>query len=134
MSGVPIIVQLLLTTPDVVALVDPGNIVGDDLPQGFSLPAISVQSISRAEHNPLTKQAKRFVTERVQAKVMSENAPMRGKVVKAVRSATAFAMPTFGDATDIVVILYGAGPDGRDVASGIRTQPQDFQVSYNEPA
>lgn len=134
MSGVPIIVQLLLATPGVAALVAPENIVGDDLPQGTTLPAISISSISRAEHNPLTKQTKRFVVERVQAKVLSENAPMRGRVLAAVRTAAAYATPTFGDLTDIVIILYGAGPDGRDTISGIRTQPQDFSVSYNEPA
>lgn len=134
MSGVPIIVQLLLTAPTVTALVKPADIVGDDLPTGFKLPAISVSSISRVEHNPLTAQAKRFVSERVQAKVLSDNAPKRGKVLKAVRGATAYAMPAFSDLTDIVIILMGTGPEGRDLESGIRTVPQDFQVSYNEPA
>jgi hypothetical protein len=43
-------------------------------------------------------------------------------------------MPTFGAVTDIVVILHGTGPVGRDLECGIRSQPQDFQVSYNDLA
>ncbi len=134
MSGVPIIVQLLLADVGVAALVKPENIVGDDLPQGATLPGISVTSISRREHNPLTKQAKRFVTERVQAKVMGETAPKRAAVIAAVRKAAAYAQPNVGDLTNIVVILHGTGPEGRDLESGILSQPQDFSVSYNEPA
>jgi hypothetical protein len=132
MNGVIVVRSLLVTDTGVTALVPAAQIVAGTLPQGTSLPAIALMSVSGVDRNIPAPGPKRRVTERVQVTVLAASYPAAKAIIRAVRAAAADRMPASDGITDVTVHTDSAGPDFLDEETGIHMQTQDFRVSFNE--
>lgn len=132
MNGVIVVRSLLVADTGVTALVPAVRIVAGMLPQGTSLPAISLMSVSSTDRNIPAPGPKRRVTERVQVTVLSASYPAAKAIIRAVRAGAADRMPAIDGLTDVTVHTDSAGPDFLDEETGIHMQTQDFRVSFNE--
>ena len=132
MNGVIAVRSLLVADTGVTVLVPAVRIVAGMLPQGTSLPAISLMSLSSTDRNIAAPGPKRRVTERVQVTVLAANYPAAKAIIRAVRAAAADQMPAIDGLTDVTVHTDSAGPDFLDEETGIQMQTQDFRVSFNE--
>lgn len=132
MNGVIAIRSLLVGDTGVTALVPAVRIVAGMLPQGTSLPAISLMSVNSTDRNIAAPGPKRRVTERVQVTVLAASYPAAKALIRAVRAAAADRMPGIDGLTDVTVHTDSAGPDFLDKETGIHMQTQDFRVSFNE--
>lgn len=132
MNGVIVVRSLLVADTGVTALVPAVRIVAGMLPQGTSLPAISLMSVGSTDRNIPAPGPKRRVTERVQVTVLSASYPAAKAIIRAVRAGAADRMPAIDGLTDVTVHTDSAGPDFLDEETGIHMQTQDFRVSFNE--
>lgn len=135
MSGVAIILALLNANSDLLAKVPAARIMGDDLPIGIALPAMSVTLISSVDTPELAPASggKRYVRDRVQVTVFAATAPERYAAIQAVRKACADQLyPTISPWTGITVHTESQGPDFTSDDGNIRIGTQDFRVRYNE--
>ncbi len=132
MNGVIAVRSLLVADTGVTALVPAVRIVAGMLPQGTSLPAISLMSVSSTDRNIAAPGPNRRVTERVQVTVLAASYPAAKAIIRAVRAAAADQMPAIDRLTDVTVHTDSAGPDFLDEETGIHMQTQDFRVSFNE--
>ncbi|KPH62997.1 DUF3168 domain-containing protein [Novosphingobium sp. ST904] len=132
MNGVIAVRSLLVADTGVTALVPAARIVAGIIPQGTSLPAIALMSVSSTDRNIPAPGPKRRVTERVQVTVLAASYPAAKAVMRAVRAAAADRMPAIDGLTDVTVHTDSAGPDFLDEETGINMQTQDFRVSFNE--
>ena len=132
MNGVIAVRSLLVADTGVTALVPAVRIVAGILPQGTSLPAISLMSVSSTDRNIAAPGPNRRVTERVQVTVLAASYPAAKAIIRAVRAAAADQMPAIDGLTDVTVHTDSAGPDFLDEETGIHMQTQDFRVSFNE--
>ncbi len=134
MSGIGVLRTLFLAHGPLVAVVPDARIIGEALPAGTQLPALSLEIISSVDRRPLKIGGTRRVTDRVQVTVHTNDASQRNQIMGLVRLAAAGAIGDFGTATAASVQTDGQGPDTTDPETRIRTRSQDFLVSYNEPA
>lgn len=132
MNGVIVVRSLLVADTGVTALVPAVRIVAGMLPQGTSLPAMSLMSVSSTDRNIAVPGPNRRVSERVQVTVLSASYPAAKAIIRAVRAAAADQMPAIDGLTDVTVHTDSAGPDFLDEETGIHMQTQDFRVSFNE--
>ncbi|EQA99122.1 tail completion protein gp17 [Sphingobium baderi] len=132
MNGVIVVRSLLVADTGVTALVPAERIVAGMLPQGTSLPAISLMSVSSTDRNIAAPGPNRRVSERVQVTVLAASYPAAKAIIRAVRAAAADQMPAIDGLTDVTVHTDSAGPDFLDEETGIHMQTQDFRVSFNE--
>ena len=132
MNGVIAVRSLLVGDLRVTALVPPERIAAGTLPQGTTLPAIALMSISSVDRNIPSPGPKRRVTERVQVTVLARAYPEAKTIIAAIRAAAADQMPVIAGLTDVTVHTDSAGPDFLDEETGILMQTQDFRVSFNE--
>ena len=132
MNGVIAVRSLLVGDAGLTALVPPERIAAGTLPQGTTLPAIALMSISSVDRNVPSPGPKRRVTERVQVTVLARTYPEAKAIIAAVRAAAADRMPAIDGLSDVTVHTDSAGPDFLDEETGIHMQTQDFRVSFNE--
>lgn len=132
MDGVAVLVQLAVANAGVLALVDEDNIAAGVLPQGITLPAVSITLVSGVPRNILAPGATRHVTDRVQATVMAKDYPTQKAVQEAVEKAAADTMPAVDGITNVVVHLDAQGPDFMNEEASIYLGTRDFRVSYTE--
>lgn len=132
MDGVAAIRYLLANNAPVVALVPAARISAGDLPQGVTLPAISVDLISGIDRNIIEPGTTRHVTERVQVTCFASTYPALKALQQAVKRACADTFPTVTGIQNVVVHSENQGPDFRDEANSIRMGTQDFRVSYTQ--
>lgn len=133
MIGVAVIGELLKADSDVLAFAPAVRIKAGALPQGVTLPAIAVTSISGADRNILSPGSNRHVRERVQVTVLASNYREKRTGMQLVRRACADKRGDFAGMTGVVVLTDGAGPDFLSQDSTIWMQTQDFAVGFNEP-
>lgn len=127
-DGVAIIRALLVADAGVTALVPATRIAAGAMPQGTSLPYISLQLVSSIDRNIIAPGSKRRVTDRVQVTAVGASYAAMKAVMKAVKKAGADKFAT-GDG---VIHTDGAGPDLMDETASLYIGSQDFRVSYNE--
>lgn len=132
MNGVIAVRVLLVADTGVTALVPAVRVVAGMLPQGTSLPAISLMSVSSVDRNILAPGPNRRVTERVQVTALAASYPAAKAIMRAVRAAAADRMPAVDGLTDVTIHTDSAGPDFLDEKTGIHMQSQDFRVAFNE--
>lgn len=132
MNGVIAVRALLVADTGVTLLVPAVRIVAGMIPQGTTLPAISLMSVSSTDRNIPSSGPKRHVTERVQVTVLAASYPQAKSLIAAVRAAAADRMPVIDGLTQVTVHTDSAGPDFLDEATDIHMQTQDFRVAFNE--
>jgi len=132
MNGVIAVRSLLVADTGVMALVPAVQIVAGTLPQGTTIPAVALMSVSSVDRNIPAPGPKRRVTERVQVTVLASSYPAAKTIIRAVRAAAADRMPAIDGLTEVTVHTESAGPDFLDEETGIHMQTQDFRVSFNE--
>lgn len=132
MNGIVAIRQLLAANGALTALVPSARIAAGVLPQGTTLPALSVTQVSSLDRNIPSPGAKRRVTDRVQVTVLASSYPEQRQILGAVKKAASDKMPTVTGITDVVVHTDSAGPDFMDEKATIYMGSQDFRVTYNE--
>lgn len=132
MNGVIVVRSLLVADNGVTALVPAVRIVAGMLPQGTTIPAISLMSVSSTDRNIAAPGPNRRVSERVQVTVLAASYSAAKAIIRAVRAAAADQMPAIDGLTDVTVHTDSAGPDFLDEETGIHMQTQDFRVSFNE--
>ncbi|MCK0531771.1 hypothetical protein [Sphingobium agri] len=132
MNGVMVMRKLFVAHAGLIALVPADRIAAGILPQGISLPAISLMSVSTADRNIPNPGTRRQVVERVQATVMAADYPSLKAVMAQVKKAGADQMPTVTGIENVTVHTDGMGPDFMNEAASIYMQPLDFRVTYSE--
>lgn len=132
MNGVIAVRSLLVADTGVTALVPASRIIAGSIPQGTTLPAISLMAVSSTDRNILQPGTSRRVTERVQVTVLAGSYPATKAIFRAVRAAAADQAPAIDGLTDVTVHTDSAGPDFLGEETGIHMQTQDFRVSFNE--
>ncbi len=132
MNGVIAVRSLLVADTALVAIVPAARIAAGSLPQGTTLPAISLMSVSSMDRNILIPGISRRVTERVQVTVLARSYPEAKALIAAIRAAAADRMPVIDGLAQVTVHTDSAGPDFIDEATGIHMQTQDFRVAFNE--
>lgn len=132
-SGIKAVRTALVADAPLLALVPAARIVGDDLPQGTILPAISLSSISQVDRNIPNPGAYRYVTERVQAMVHARDKPQQDAVKAAVKRAAADKVGlVVSGLLNVTIHTDGAGPDITNEEASVRLGTQDFRVTYSE--
>lgn len=132
-DGVKIVRAQLANAANVTALVSATRITAGPLPQGTTLPAISVTSVSATDLNTLAGGAKRRIKELVQVTVLAAKYPSQKQVQNAVRVACAHKFPEVSGASEISVLSVGAGPDFMNETADIYQGSNDFSVGFNVP-
>lgn len=132
MDGVAAVKQLLHADGTLTALVPAARIQAGALPQGITLPALALESISKVDRNIPAPGADRHVSERVQVTVLAKTYPSQKEIMRAVRHAVADKFPTVSGLVNVTVHTDGSGPDLINDDASIRIQTQDFRVTYSE--
>lgn len=132
MDGVAAVRVALVADGALIALVPAARIQTGALPQGITLPAIALESISKVDRNILEPGVDRHVDERVQVTVLASTYPSQKAILRAVRHAAADKFPTVTGLSNVTIHTDGAGPDLISEDSSIRIGTQDFRVGYTE--
>lgn len=132
MNGVAALRQLLAAHAGLTALVPATRIGAGYLPQGTTLPAVSITSVSSTDRNLPNQGANRHVSERVQVTVLAANYPSQKAVMAQVKKAAASKFPTVSGISAVTVHTDGQGPDFMDDAASIYMGTQDFRVTFTE--
>jgi hypothetical protein len=132
MDGIAAVRTVLTADATLLGLVPAARIQAGALPQGFTLPALALESISKVDRNILEAGSTRHVTERVQVTVLARDYPSQKAILRAVRHAAADKFPTVTGLTNVTIHTDGAGPDLMNEEASIRIGTQDFRVTYTE--
>lgn len=133
MHGIAAVRTALAADATLTAIVPTARIVGGPLPQGTTLPAISLTSISKVDRNIPNPGTYRHVTERVQVTVHAKTYPSQKAVLAAVRGAAADQVGlAVSGLVNVTIHTDGAGPDIINEEASIYLGEQDFKVTYSE--
>jgi hypothetical protein len=134
MDGVAAVRAALLDHPDMIDAVPGDRIVAGDLPEGTTLNAISLESVSKVDRNIAAPGGMRHVRERVQLTVHARNYVEQKAVMRAVRRAAPDQIDIEVPGIEAVTIhTQPSGPDFRIPGASIWCGVQDFLVTYLEP-
>lgn len=132
-TGIDAVRAALIASADLTTLVPATRIQAGDMPQGTTLPALSLTSLSKVDRNVLSPGADRHVTERIQVMVHARNYPSQKAIEGAVRAAAAdrigLAVPGLANVT---IHTESGGPDMMNEEASIYLGMQDFIVTYSE--
>ncbi|MBB4858262.1 hypothetical protein HNO88_001581 [Novosphingobium chloroacetimidivorans] len=133
MDGVAALKAVLTADAVLVTLVPADNIHAGPLPLNFSLPAISLATISIVDRNIPAPGATRHVRERVQATIYARNYPQQKLITRAARRAAADKInPEVPGISAVTIHTEGAGPDFMAEDASIWMGTQDFITTYTE--
>lgn len=132
MTGVVAVRKLLVADGTLTALVPAARIVSGTQPLNATLPAITLNSVSKVDRNIPSPGSYRHVRERVQVTVHASTYASQRAVLAAVRGAAADQMPTVSGLVNVTVHTDGAGPDMINEQASIYQTSQDFSVTYSE--
>lgn len=133
MSGVKIIRALLLADVAALAQVPAARVIAGKLPQGTTLPAVSITEVGRVDRKVLKAGANSHCTARIRATVITASYPAQKALLSAVRHACRDKVGVIAGIGGVSVLLDGTGPDFDDPDTSFYMQTQDFKVSYTEP-
>ncbi len=131
-SGVDIVGGLLREDDLVTARVPIAQIKAGRLPDGVSLPALLVRSISKTERQPLKKSASVRIAERVSVTVRAASYREQTEVMDLVRDCLRGWLGSLGDAHRASILTAGTGPDLIGPGDSFE-QTDDFRVTYDAP-
>lgn len=133
MSCVKVIVALLAADAPLLALVPVEKIMAGVIPQGTSLPAVSVTEVSTVEISHIDAQAPyTLVDARVQVTVVAASYPAQKALLAAVRKACNYKRGTLVGVPVVSVRRGSNGPDFNDPETDFYLQSVDFHVIYHE--
>lgn len=133
MRGVVALRTVLITDGTLTALVPATRIQAGVMPQGVTLPAISLTSVSVVDRNLPNPGTYRHVSERVQATILAANYPSQLAVFNALKAAGADQVgPTVSGLVNVTIHTDSAGPDFMDDAAKVYMTSIDFRVTYSE--
>lgn len=132
MSGVAIVRALLVAHAPLTAHVPTTRIQAGVLPQGTTLPAVSITDISGVDRNIVNPLTTVRVTDRIQVTVMASNYVQQKDLLKLVRKACRDKRGVIAGFKGTVVLTDVKGPDLLGTDTGIFMQSQDFRVFYEE--
>lgn len=132
MNGVAAMRALLVADAGVTALAPATRISAGDLPQGVTLPAISIDLISSTDRNIPSQGATRHVSDRVQITTLAATYPALKSLQEAVKTACADKFPAVAGISNVTVHTQNQGPDFRDEENSVRMGTQDFRVTYTQ--
>jgi hypothetical protein len=135
MSGVDVIGELLLDSPDIIAIAPEEQIRAGILPQGAPPTGIVLKCIGRPLHieTLAAEETVRF-RERVQATAQAPDYETADTLVKLITKVCSMRTGNFGGVSDVSVTYGGAGPDFMDEDATLFMGSVDFFVSYVTPA
>lgn len=132
-SGIDAVRAALVANGTLTALVPTARIGAGDLPQGVTLPALSLTSISKVDRNIPNPGVYRYVTERVQVMIHAKDYPQQKAVEAAVRGAAADKLNvSVAGLLNVTIHTDGAGPDIMNEEASVHIGTQDFRVTYSE--
>lgn len=134
MSGVAIVRALLAADPRVLALVPASRVLAGVVPQGTTLPAVSVTKISGSEEPTIRRRtATRMVRERVQVTVLGKTYGEMARLLKAAGLGPGVYSGQVVSGYGVVSVLpWGDGPDLPPGEDGIYETSRDFMVTFVE--
>lgn len=132
MDGVGAVRAALVADGTLTGLVPAARIQAGTLPQGVTLPALSIESISLVDRNIPNPGANRFVTERVQVTVHARNYVSQQQILRAVRKAAADKYPSVSGIINVTIHTDGMGPSFVNEEASIHYRSQDFKLTYSE--
>ena len=132
MTGADIVGALLHTWAPLTALVPVERIKGGRLPEGTSLPALLVRTVSSVERQRLRRGPSVRVVDRVSVTVRAASWDEQLRLIGHVVDAGADRTGAIAGAQRVTVLTAGAGPDLRGPGDSFE-QAQDFRVSFDRP-
>lgn len=132
MDGNAIVGALLTTDAPLNAVVPGDRIKAVKLPDGITLPALLVRTISVTERQPLRKGAKTRTVARVSVTVRAGSYAQQIAVLKLVRARLRGWVGAIAGVTDVSILTAGTGPDVLGPGESFE-QAQDFRVSFDAP-
>lgn len=134
MSGVAVVSSLLRGATDLTAIVPAESIKGGTLPEGVSIPALLVRSVSLNERQPLRRGAAIRTVERVSVTVRATNYREQRAVIALVRRICGgFVATEAVGVTNVSILTNGAGPDVIGPGNTFE-RTQDLRVSFDADA
>lgn len=131
MSGVKVLRHLLTQAAAVTALVPAERIAAGVVPQGATLPAISLTKVSGVPHNPLAVSGVSVLhTDRVQVSALAEYYASMEAILVAVLAACPNQHGNVAGVQLDAIVPDSEGPDLHDPAIGLFERSRDFMVSY----
>lgn len=125
---------LLVGSAGLTALVPAESVWPGQAPQGASMPAIVVSTVSAGELTTIDALAGYGLARaRVSVVALARDYASVKQILEQVRVACNYQRGTVGGVTVVSVIRDIYGPDDRDDDLGIFMQSLDFQVTYREP-
>lgn len=132
MSGVAIIGELLLDAAYFQPIAAREGIKEDRLPDGVTLPAFLLRTVSGTDWQPLTRGPTVRSTERISVTVRAASVRERKAAIKHVRDACASRIGDFAGCFRVSVLTAGLGPGVLGAGDSFE-QTQDFSVSFDAP-
>ncbi len=131
MTGVDIVGALLLAETAVTEVVPANRIKAAVLPDGITLPALLVRTVSSVDRQPLKRGGFVRVTDRVSVTVRAASYESQRAVIKLVRK-LAGRTGNIGGGLRVSILTAGIGPDVGGPAASFE-QTQDFRVTFDDP-
>lgn len=134
MSGVAILRALLAAHTPVANLVSAERVVAGILPQGATLPALSVHSVSENEEGTMARNMpNKMVRERVQVTALARDYTLMKRLIKAADLGAGVKTGFVLGFSVRSILPEGVGPEIPPGDSGIYEQSRDFMVTFLEP-
>lgn len=130
MSGTAIVGALLRNHAPLLALVPAERIRAGSFPDGVSLPALLVRTVSSVDQQPLTRGQTVRQTDRTSVTVRASSYREQGAVMEIVKRCCAGRTGDLGGALRVSILTAGTGPDVGGPNSSFE-QTQDFRVSFD---
>lgn len=130
MSDVKVVRYLLANNVPLIAVVPASRISAGALPQGTTLPAISVTHVSTVRRQ-MVAQTVEFCSSRVQVTVMASTYPLLKSTLTLVRAALPRSRGVVNGVQVDSILTDTDGPDFTDEA-GLHIGSIDYLVNYTE--
>jgi hypothetical protein len=132
-TGVSILGSVFLATPDLMTIVPEPQMKGGRLPQGISLPAILLRTVTSIEVQRLKRGTVKRMIDRTAVTVRTASYREQQQLIAMVRSIGGNRTGDIGGAWRVAIRTAGAGPD-LDGPGDSFEQTTDFRISYEIPA
>lgn len=130
MTGAEIVGELLRTAAPVVAMVPAERIKGGKLPDGVTLPALLVRTVSVVERIKLKTGGTVRVFDRVAVTVRAASYADQIAIIALVKQALRGRVGNLAGANRVSITTAGTGPDLTGPADSFE-QAADFRVSFD---
>jgi hypothetical protein len=133
MTGVEIVGAVLAEHAPLLAIVDVDNMKAGALPDGITLPALLLRTVSSIDRQFLKTYNSYRVTDRVSATVRAASYADQIKIIGIVKRCCGGLTGDIGGGLRVTILTAGTGPDMAGPANSFE-QAQDFRVQFDEPA